>query len=314
MSGEIPAIWHRFSYRRALATIGRFVCDELGSELIQFVMVLPLLLALFWTSFEIWQLMSLRAALRTTAAQAARYITAFALPDGFYERHRYPPIPVCEGVRNLVLSSLSGYRGILGDRLGEPEITLYWIRDPSVPLWEGNVEPGISFADCSAFLSGLKPNDPADEGDGACDGRISYRQFGIRVQVEVPWVRVLFGLGGASSSRFTLALADTAVGAITCFPACCEEGLRARVLDVYGCTEDTCTVVVQWDLGQCDFAPRIEIGQGGASIVIDNPDIPVGQAVVPGVYAPMGRLSSVTVSVIGRKGVICATNAQIDRR
>ena len=296
-------------------TIRRFLRDELGSELIQFVMVLPLLLALFWTSFEIWQLMSLRAALRTTAAQAARYVSAFALPDGFYQGHRYPPIPVCEEVRNLVIDSLSGYRGTLGDRLGEPEITLYWIRDPSEPMWEGNVEPGISFANCNEFLSGLKPNDPQDEGVGACDGRISYRQFGIELRVEVPWIRVLFGMGRSSSNRFTLVLADTAVGAITCLPTCCDDGLMVQTVAVRDCSGDSCTVTVRWDLGQCDFVPRIQITQGGRDLAtIDNPDVPVGQADVFRVNAPAGELSSVTVEVVGRQGLICAASAPIDRR
>lgn len=313
MSIECP---HRpFRSHRMATTIGRFLSDELGSELIQFVMVLPLLMALFWTSFEIWQLMSLRAALRTTAAQAARYVTAFALPDGFYQQHRYPPIPVCEGVRNLVIDSLSGYRGILGDRLGEPEITLYWVRDPSEPLWEGNVEPGISFADCNVFLKGLKPDDLADEGDGACDGRISYRQFGITLRVEVPWIRVLFGLGSSSSTRFTLTLTDTAVGAITCFPSCCDEGLRVRAFGLRDCADNSCTVTVRWDLGECDFVPRIQIRQGEIELLtIDNPEVPVGQADVFRVHAPVGALSLVTVEVVGRQGLICAASAEIDRR
>ena len=306
---------HRPRRSRLVEAIALFLGDELGSGLIQFVMVLPLLLALFWTSFEIWQLMSLRAALRTTAAQAARYVTAFALPDGFYQRHRYPPIPVCEGVRNLVINSLSGYRGILGDRLGEPEITLYWIRDPSKPEWEGNVEPGIPFADCNAFLSGLKPDDPADEGGGACDGRITYRQFGIRLRVEVPWVRVLFGLGRSSSTRFTLTLADTAVGAITCLPRCCDEGLRVRAFGLRDCTDTSCTVTVRWDLGECDFVPRIQIRQGERELLtIDNPEVPIGQADVFRVDAPVGALSFVTVEVVGRQDLICAASAEVDRR
>lgn len=311
---EHPSILRRL-LQRLLKPLRCFLRGERGSELVQFVMVLPILLALFWTSFEIWQLMGLRSALRTTVAQAARYVTAFALPDGFYQQHSVPPVPVCEGVRSLVLDSLRGYRGILGDRLGEPEITLYWIRDPSDPAWEDNVEPGISFADCSEFLSGLKPADPTDEGKGACDGRISYRQFGIKLQVEVPWLTVLFRLGGPTSRRFTLVLADTAVGAITCFPACCDEGLTVQVVGLRDCTPDNCTVTVRWDLGKCDFAPRMEFKQGSIELLtLDNPAVPVGQADIFRVRAPEGELSSITVSVIGRQGLICTANAQINRQ
>jgi len=309
-----PSILRRL-FHRLPKPLRRFLRGEGGSELVQFVMVLPLLLALFWTSFEIWQLMSLRSALRTTAAQAARYVTAFALPDGFYQRHTIPPVPVCEGMRGLVLDSLSGYRGILGDRLGEPEITLYWIRDPSNPAWEDNVEPGISFADCSEFLNGLKPDDPMDDGEGACDGRISYRQFGIKLQVEVPWLTVLFRLGGTVSQRFTLRLADTAVGAITCFPACCDEELIVQVVALRDCTPDNCTVSVRWDLGKCDFVPRMEFTQGTIKLLtLDNPQVPVGQADIFRVHAPEGELSSITVSVIGRQRLICSANAQINRQ
>jgi hypothetical protein len=81
------------------------------------------------------------------------------------------------------------------------------------------------------------------------------------------------------------------------------------------CTEDSCTVTVRWDLGKCDFVPRIEITQGTIELLtLDNPIVPVGQADVFRVHAPEGELSFITVSVIGRQGPICTANAQINRQ
>ena len=110
---------------RILASIKRLGQDELGTEVVQLVLILPIVIGLLWSSFEIWQLMDLRSAVHSTAAQAARYISAYAAPPDEVDD---PVLPeqIVWNIEQLIDNSLGGRRGILGSGL-DWEINWYWI-------------------------------------------------------------------------------------------------------------------------------------------------------------------------------------------
>ena len=68
------------SLARLRGLLSRFGRDELGTEVVQFVLILPIAVGLLWSGFEIWQLMDLRSTVRSTVAQAVRYVSAYAAP------------------------------------------------------------------------------------------------------------------------------------------------------------------------------------------------------------------------------------------
>jgi Flp pilus assembly pilin Flp len=186
---------------RLWALLRRWLRDERGSEVVEFALVIPLVVGIVWTSFELWQLMSLRAAVRTTTAQAARFITAYAAPpDGIADT--ISGDEACWRLQELVETSLRYQRGNMGDALGY-DIHFYKIDDPNNAQWDGNVTE----VNCGTLFNPLDPN-----------GLQCNDQFGIKLNVSVPWLSVVFGLTGSSAQRTSITFGDTAVGAAPCMP------------------------------------------------------------------------------------------------
>jgi len=176
----------------------RFARDDRGAELVQFAVALPILITLVWSSFEIYQLATLRAAVRTSASQIARYITAYgaAQPEIGY----VPPAgDICNNILDLTARSLDEYRGPLEDSLSW-QVQFYLIADPNSSRWVNNAIE----TDCLSLVSGMDCND----------------QFGIRLTVSVPWQSVIFGVSGNTISNWTLNMTETVVGASPCLPYC----------------------------------------------------------------------------------------------
>jgi hypothetical protein len=217
----------RIMRNSVLQSLKRFWRDELGAEVIQFVLVLPIMLGLMWTAMEAWQLMTLRAAVRSTTAQAARYMTAF----GASNESIAPMAPeyVCAGVEYLVAESLSRQSGNLGDHL---VATMRWYRflDPTSPLWEGNAVE----VSCMELLLGYQCNDT----------------FAVALEVAVPWQTVIFGLNHSSTATQMLRFSDSTVGIAPCLPNC-SVGISGGVTSggVYGCQARMC-----WTL-DCSYKP-----------------------------------------------------------
>ena len=176
-----------------------FARDELGSEVVEFALVIPIVVGLVWTSFEFWQLLSLRASVRTTTSQVARFITAYAAPPDTLEDAMRGD-EACWRISQLIDASLRNRHGNMGDALAW-DVHFYKILDANSPYWEGNVGE----MDCLTLFapgSGLQCND----------------QFGVKLNVSVPWLEVIFGLTGSSTNRTTISFSDTAVGAAPCMP------------------------------------------------------------------------------------------------
>lgn len=230
--------------RRALAAplgwLHRLRSEEKGSELVQFVLVVPLLAALMWSSFEAWQMMTLKSSVRSTAAQAARYVTAFVgTPEEVAQRPS--SLQIRDGVEQLVAASFSRQRGVLGDALNW-RLTWFRIIDPTNPRFEGNVIE-------------LDPGDPLAQ--VVCND-----QFAIRLDVDVPWRTVLFGYKEVERSDYILHLSDTAVGASPCAPYCSVNAYIASFSSsVSGCRAELC-----WSF-QCSYEPdRLEVMDGTTRI------------------------------------------------
>jgi hypothetical protein len=213
--------------------------DERGAELVEFAMLLPILVGLFWIIFEARQLSSLRDDLRTATAQAARFVTAYIVPPA--DEVYFPRLPYVPGteprtleIRNraeqIIRESLASKRGILGDVL-IVRIDWYEILDPQIPDWRGNSIP-LGSADP---LANLGPND----------------HFAMRVQVDVPWRTILFGVGGSTQSDYNLTLVDTTVGATPDQPFC-EFDISA---DAGGGSGGDCPLTICWDI-DCSYQPR----------------------------------------------------------
>lgn len=278
MSASSRARGFRELRARVQGVWGAFWRDELGAELIQFVLALPIVLGLVWTAFEAWQLMSVRAAVRTTTAQAARYVTAFGAP---LEVQGPPPNPgmICAGVRQLVTESLAQQRGNLGDNL-DWTIRWYQVLDSSDSRWEGNVAlaciqsmDGIGDDCCAGLLSALVCND----------------QFAVELEVSVPWQTVVFGLDRSATTTSVLRIAERATGSAPCVPYCSievggrtisggDEGCIAEVCWGWQnkCTyePDRCQVYVDDELVATVYNPRydncrrVEVPVGGASVEV----------------------------------------------
>jgi|YNPNPStandDraft_1061719.scaffolds.fasta_scaffold40515_3 hypothetical protein len=256
--------------------------DQRGSQVIQIILAVPIVLGILWSSFEIWQIMSLKAAVRTTVAQAARYVTSFAeLPDAIMDRPS--TVEIRQNVERLVSESLSRQRGNLGDALTW-ELTWYQVVDPTDPRWEGNVV----LLDALDPLAGLVCND----------------QFGLRLRVRVPWSTVILGLGGSSRSVSMLELEDTAVGGIPCFPYC-EVKATARILSS---GPGGCRIEVCWSF-DCSYEPdRVEVWLDGVRVHQTNN--PVGQPCVRlSESVPSGRTVQIRVDAYGGRRKSSATVA-----
>jgi hypothetical protein len=216
---------------RAKHTLARFWRDDIAAELIQFALVAPILIGVLWSGFELWQIMTLRATVRTAVSQVARYVTAFGAPPGEIE-DPISPGEICWNVEQLVAYSFNQHRGILGDAVSW-DLTWYRMNDPTNPAWDQNAVP---VADCYQLLSELFCND----------------QFGVELHVSVPWRTVLFGLGGSSSTDFVLEFSDITVGSAPCQPYC--------DVTAYGHTLSSgsggCVAQIGWRF-ECSYEPDL---------------------------------------------------------
>jgi len=189
----------RSAFRRLRVNARRWLRDEMGAEVVELALVVPLLVGIVWSSFEFWQLMSLRAAVRTTTAQAARFVTAYAAPPDTID-DAMPVDEACWRLQELVDRSLRFQRGNMGDALNW-EIHFFKVIDPNNAHWDGNVQE-VTCSELFNRAGGLQAND----------------QFGVKLNVSVPWLEVLFGLTTTSTNQRTVSFSDTAVGATPGMP------------------------------------------------------------------------------------------------
>ena len=180
--------------------LGHFARDQRGSELVEFVLVLPLLIAVVWGAFEIYQLVSLRSVVRTTATQLAHYVGSYGAP---YQEADYVPDPdeICAQLNALAASSLADYQGPLGDSV-TASASWYRILDPHSSRWEGNIEP----VQCYSLIADQIAN------------RVCNEQFAVVLNVSVPWQTVIFGLDGNTIENWDLSMSETAMSALPCMP------------------------------------------------------------------------------------------------
>jgi hypothetical protein len=124
-------------------------------------------------------------------------------------------------------------------------------------------------------------------------------------------------MGGTSATPLTLSLEDTSVGAITCMPECNDDCVTAHIQGQPRCSGSRCSVDICWDLqlAGCDFVPKIEVWQGtqGPLLVETNPLV-ITCREVHDVHADPGVISFATVKAVGRQGVLCQYDVEIDRR
>ena len=244
---------------RILASIKRLGQDELGTEVVQLVLILPIVIGLLWSSFEIWQLMDLRSAVHSTAAQATRYISAYAAPPDEVDD---PVLPeqIVWNIEQLIDNSLGGRRGILGSGL-DWEINWYWIVDPERAVWDGNV---IEVEDGVAFVQGLE-----------CTNYVANEQFGIELLVSVPWRTILFGLGRRSETDYVLNLREVAMGSVPCAPYCnLHAGIQGMSVE-----EDECTVTIGWSF-DCSYIPnevQVWLGGEGSGVLVCRTFMPIAE-------------------------------------
>lgn len=223
----------------AVATIWqRFLQDDRGAEVVQFALAIPILLSVVWAGIEFWQIMTLRTAVRSTAAQIARYIAAYGARPREDDPEPYtsvPPEDVCANLEGLVNAALRNRRGNMGAALSW-QVTLYNIQWPDDPSWEGNAVP--AGGPCADFLAALECN----------------QQFGIQLDVSVPWQTVIFGLSEVQSQQSTLRMSERAVGAGPCKPYCEITQATAQLVSG-GSGPGGCEVDVCWEL-DCSFVPE----------------------------------------------------------
>ena len=243
----IHAIW---------ATLRRFFDDELGVESVQFVLVVPIVLGILWTGFEVWQIVTLRTRVRNTVSEAARYVSAYgALNENLVGEPYYEDGDICNSVRMLVSASLSEGQSTLGSRvLDYTTVRWYAIKDPTDPHWAGNAFE----TSCLGLLSHLR---------GTAEGsepRDFYERgfFGVRIDVTVPWHTVIFGLGGFSDSDFVLRISDTAVGSTTNIPYAQPSAEDISINCDPGGAEG-CACEVRWRFDHFSYVPdRVEVFVG----------------------------------------------------
>jgi hypothetical protein len=220
--------------------------DQAGAEVVQFALVIPIIVGIIWFSIEAWQLMTLRTAVRTTAGQAARYITAFAgLPELQMDREDFVGVDrICAGVEELVAASLSNRRGIDGDALSW-DISLYTIGDEENSDWEGN----RTLLGCYDFVETVR-----------CDALAGFdnEQFAVELTVAVPWRSILFGLRGVSETNWVFSTTEIAMGVVPCEPFLNMEANAQRIAGGPG----GCRVQVTWDINASFMPNRVEIYRG----------------------------------------------------
>ncbi|MFH1086131.1 MAG: TadE/TadG family type IV pilus assembly protein [Chloroflexota bacterium] len=250
----------------------RFLSDDRGAEVVQFALVIPLVVGIIWFSIEAWQLMSLRAALRSAVTQAARLVTAYAAPPDELDEP-LPPAAVCASLEELLVRSLGELRGPLGDAV-RYDVRLYRIKDPDVSAWSGNATE----LDCLSLMTLLQCND----------------QFAVELNARVPWQKILFGLGGVSRESFALNLSDVAMGTAPCMPFMNVENVTATVL---ASGPGGCRANVTWSINSSFVPNRIEVYVGSSlACEIFNPETVTFCAVA----LPPNRTSTVMVRAYGR--------------
>jgi hypothetical protein len=226
----------RATRRTLLRSLRSFWRDEAGSELVQFVLILPILIAFLWGAFEFWQMMTLKSAIRVAVAQAARYVTAFAaLPDTINQRPE--SYRVYQGAEGLINAALARERTIFGSPLTPEmwEIRWYRVHNPEDPRWQGN----LVLLDAENPLADLECND----------------QFAIEVTARIPWRTLVFGLTDARATDFALQLSDTAMGGLPCLPEC----QTFAWVNSYSAGPGGCSIQIGWEFN-CSYLPdRLEI-------------------------------------------------------
>ena len=244
------------SVMRLRALWRRWLRDEMGAEVVELALVIPLLVGIVWTSFEFWQLMSLRAAVRTTTAQAARFITGYATPPENVD-NAMPIDEACWRLQELVDRSLRYQRGNMGDALAW-DIHFFKIIDPNNAYWVGNV----SEVNCAELFS-------HPDGQESPQGN---PQFGVKLNVSVPWLEVIFGLTTSSSTARTVTFSDTAVGSTPGMPYG-EVKASGRTLS---CGSGGGQAEVCWTFDASFVPDRVEVYRGNPDTtapvyVINNP-------------------------------------------
>lgn len=232
---KCPCGFRTFS-RPFLRLLRRFGKDETGSELVQFVLILPIFIAFLWGAFEFWQMMTLKSAMRVAVAQAARYVTAFAaLPDTINQRPE--SYRVYQSAEGLIDAAMARERSIFGSALTPDmwEIRWYRVNNPEDPRWQGN----LILLDVQDPLADLECND----------------QFAIEVIARIPWRTIVFGLTGSRATDFALELSDIAMGGLPCLPEC----QTFAWVNSYSAGPGGCRVQIGWEF-DCSYLPdRLEI-------------------------------------------------------
>lgn len=192
---------------KVLRLLRVFFKDEGGAELIQFALALPVLVGLVFAGSQFWQMMSLRARVRTVTAQVSAYLAEFGAGPRAGDPSPYQqadPADVCaqaeilirEGIKNLPEGSLM-------------TVTLVEFIDPINSNWDGNA---VSVTEpCEAFLARLECN----------------QFFGVQVDVSVPMEWVVRVRGKAERESFVLNVRERAVRIKPCQPYFKISDLRA---------------------------------------------------------------------------------------
>jgi len=184
--------------------ISALVHNERGVETAQVILLVPLFLGLLWSTYEAWQIMSIKSAMRTAVSQAARYVTA-------YNYHKGPNSPdeivspdqIARGVVEVVDGTLRRQRGILGNAV-EWTIEWYGIRDPVDSDWDNNHYGPVSLEQSPYFFQALECNE----------------QFAVRLIAAVDWRTILLGLPPQPEADYRLVMDEMAMGAVPCLPEC----------------------------------------------------------------------------------------------
>ena len=259
-----------------------FLKDEAGAEVVQFALVIPIVVGIIWFSVEAWQLMALRTAVRSTAGQVARYITAYA---GLPETQRDTPYfvttdRICAGIEELVNASLGSRRGIDGDALTW-ELWLHKINNKESSDWEGN----RTLLGCYDFVDAVR-----------CDALagLDNEQFAVELSVAVPWRSIIFGLKGVSETNWVFMTTDIAMGSVPCEPFLNLDATANRIAAGPG----GCRVQVIWDINGSFLPDRVEIYRGSeafpACTVYDTETVDYCE-----INVPPGGTTTITVKAYG---------------
>jgi len=237
------------------SAVRALLSDDLGAELIEFALAIPILLGVVLAGIQFWEIMSLRAATRTATAQIARYIVAYGARARQEDPAPYTPRPaedVCLGMQFILDRALAQYRARMAGAVSPPMLTWYLFADPANPAWGGNATPVL--LSCEDFLAGLKCN----------------QQFGVQVDVAVDWTVVFFGLKGSSSETRSFVMTERAVGAGPCAPYCKFKECRANKASE---GPDGCEVDVEWVL-DCSYLPSyLKVVVGDKEYIVPGPQL-----------------------------------------